>query len=267
MQINIKRIAALLTVSALLSCLASCKGDTGESDTESSLPPSDSPTVLYLPSPLPESEDMGEEYIDSFVFLGESTTYHLKSRGVLKDGADTKQVWGPKSGTLMLDATTASCRIVYPESGEELDIYEATRRKRPEFILLTFGLNGATRSISRGESYFSACYEKLIDTLLKASPDTTVILQSCFPVGKEMDVSGFSVDTATLNRYIEEINGWTERLAERRSLGYLNTAEILRNADGYLKVEYEADDHYHLNADAYRAILGYIRTHGYPSEV
>ena len=258
----IKCTVGALSVAAMLLCLTACKEKESGSDTALS----DSPALLLLPTPLAESEDMGEEYIDEFVFLGESTTYHMKSRGVLRNGSATKQVWGPKSGTLMLDPTTANCRIVYPETGEELDLCEAISRKRPKFILLTFGLNGATGIVTKGEDYFVACYEKLIGTLREASPETVVMLQSCFPVGADMDMSGFSADAATLNQYIEKINSWTERIAARRSLGYLNTAEILRDEKGYLKSEYQADDHYHLNTEAYKAILDYIRTHGYPEE-
>ncbi len=215
---------------------------------------------------LEQSEDAGKEYIDSFIFLGESTTYHLKNRGVLSGGQSTTQVWGPKSGTLMLDRSTASCRIVYPESNEEIDIAEAVERKKPKYMLLTFGLNGATKSISYGVEYFKSCYTKLIDTIHSASPSTVIILQSCFPVAKNMDMSSYSVNVATLNEYIDIINTWTHELAAEKGLGYLNTAEILKDKNGFLQYEYQVGDGYHLTADAYRKMLYYMRTHAY-SEV
>jgi aminoglycoside 3-N-acetyltransferase len=108
-----------------------------------------------------ESSDAGQKYIDSFIFLGESTTYHLKSRGVLSGGTETTQVWAPKSGTLMLDHTISECRIVYPQSKAEMELGEALRHNKPKYILLTFGLNGAVASVSRGENYFKGCYGKL----------------------------------------------------------------------------------------------------------
>ena len=79
-----------------------------------------------------ESIQSDAEFIDKIIFLGESTTYHLKSRGVLKDGTKTLQVWAPKSGTLMLDSTTYECRIIYPDTGEEIELSEALKKKRPE---------------------------------------------------------------------------------------------------------------------------------------
>ena len=207
-----------------------------------------------------ESESQGE-IIDKFIFLGESTTYHLKSRGVLSGGTQTTQVWAPKSGTLMLDASTAYCRIVYPETNEEIDLGEALARKKPRYILLTFGLNGAAKSVSKGSAYFKSCYSKLISAINSASPDTTVILQSCFPIGKDMDMSAHSVDAGTLNGYIDTLNGWTRELAEELSILYLNTAEKLKDGEGFLRPEYQTEDGYHLTKAAYVEILKYIRTY------
>lgn len=227
------------------------------------------PTDSYLDISafaLSESKDMGADYIDNFIFLGESTTYHLKSRGVLSGGNQTTQVWGPKSGTLMLDFSTSSCRIVYPETGEEIDLCEAMRRKKPTYMLLTFGLNGAAKSVSKGEQYFKSCYSKLISELQNASPDTVIILQSCFPIGKDMDMSAHSVDSSTLNSYIDKLNGWTCQLASELSLSYLNSSEVLKDSEGFLKKEYQTEDGYHLTKDAYIEILKYIRTHAYTED-
>lgn len=200
-----------------------------------------------------------QNFIDSIIFLGESTTYHMKSRGVLSGGTQTTQIWAPKSGTLMLDSATSSCRIVYPETGEEIDLCEAMRRKKPEYMLLTFGLNGASRSISRGSEYFKSCYAKLIRSLQEASPDTGIIIQSCFPIAKSMDMSEHSVDSKTLNEYIDIINGWSEELALTLNIPFIYSASVLKNSDGFLFEEYHVGDGYHLTREAYVKILEYIK--------
>lgn len=250
-----------LLIFSLLLCTSSCSREVFPSVSETA--DSTEAALTLGTDQLPPSCDLGQEYIDSFVFLGESTTYHLKNRGVLSGGTKTLQVWGPKSGTLMLDSSTANCRIVYPETGEEIDIGAALKQKQPKYILLTFGLNGATANISKGSEYFKGCYGKLVDTIQSSSPDTAVIIQSCFPVAENMDMSGYSVNVSTLNRYIDIINSWSAQLAEERSLGYLNTAEILKDENGALRPEYQAGDGYHLTKDAYIEILKYIRTHGF----
>ncbi len=246
-----KKLSYISLLSALLVCLGACAGaaDTASADMTA---PSDVPTGTA-------QSNVEEEYIDSFIFIGESTTYHLKSRGVLRDGRDTTQVWAPKGGTATLDASAVGMNIVYPETGEEMTIGEAARLKKPRRVLFTFGLNGATEKIKRGEEYFKACYLSLINSVRDNSPQTELIIQSCFPIAESMDVSAYSVDAATLNGYIDRINGWAEELARDEGLGYVNTAEAMKNKKGFLREELHVGDGYHLTADAYRLMLEYIQ--------
>lgn len=237
-------LAAILSVS-LISCKSSAPSDL-----------SDRKTAL-----MQQTADMGQEYIDSLIFLGESTTYHMKSRGVLAGGQQTTQVWAPKSGTANLDSSAAHLKIVYPQTGEEISVGEAAKRAQPKRIILTFGLNGAVQKISAGEAFFRYCYMALINAILENSPNTEIILQSCFPIAADMDVSNYSVDVIGLLECIKTINCWTHALAEDEGLGYLNTAEALCDEGGFLKKRFDAGDGYHLNTQAYLVILRYIRTH------
>ena len=222
-------------------------------------PKENAPIDEELPTALSDAkEETGQEYIDSFVFLGESTTYHLKSRGVLSGGTHTKQVWGPESGTINLDTTITSLQIVYPETGEHLTVGEALARKKPRRILFCFGLNGVVAKHRRGKEYFQACYRLLLDTAKLRSEKTEIYLQSAFPVAQNMDVSSYSVDVDTLNRYIDEINTWTQELAYEYGAIYLDTAEALKDQSGRLRVEYQIGDGHHLTAEAYRKMLSYI---------
>ncbi len=249
---NQKLSMALSTILILGLLLPSCRPRDGGSEEESLLPA----------AALQEGTDLGQAYIDSFIFFGESTTYHLKSRGVLTGGTETKQIWGPPSGTVNLDTTVGSLKIVYPPTGEQLTIGEAVRREQPKRMLLCFGLNGAVGNVRRGKDYFQSCYRIVIDAIKRNSPSTEILLQSAFPVAENMDMSHFSVDLDTLNAHIRTINGWTEELAEEYGIGYLNTAEILTDENGRLRTEYQNGDGHHLTAEAYRKILYYIRTHG-----
>ena len=243
---------------AVMLVLAACATDNTQS-TESKQDPS----LAVNTTVLQKCEDLGQEYIDSFIFIGESTTYHIKSRGVLKDGRDTKQVWAPKSGTINLDTTINTVKVIYPETNSELTISQAAKEKQPTRVILTFGLNGAVNKIKHGEEYFKSCYLSLINTIKEASPETVIIIQSCFPISDNMDMTNYTVDVKTLNGYIDTINSWSLSLATEHGLGYLNTQEILRDKNGYLKSEYQAGDGYHLNALAYEEILMYIRTHDF----
>jgi lysophospholipase L1-like esterase len=248
------KIKLLSIFLALLLFLASCTN----AKTAESIPCNESQSAL-----LGRTEDLGEEYLDSFIFFGESTTYHLKCRGVLRDGVNTKQVWAPSMGTVNLDFTTKDIRIVYPETGELLSVADAAARSRPQYLVMTFGLNGAVQKVKKGEGFFKASYKLLIDSVRNASPDTRIILQSAFPVASNMDMKSYTVSASTLNKYIDTINRWTLELASDEGLRYLDTSEILKDDNGFLLPEYQCGDGHHLTTEAYKQILAYIRTHGY----
>ena len=211
---------------------------------------------------LGETSDMGQAYLDSLIFVGDSTTAHLRSRGVLTGGTDTKQVWVPSDNTLLLDINITQKKIVYPHTGEQLTIAEAAAKDKPAYMVLTIGLNGVT-SFVNNKNLYQNCYGKLIDEIREASPDTKIILQSVFPVAANQKT--FSVDAATLNGYIDTLNGYVKELAEKKEVRYLDTASALKGADGNLPESYQNGDGIHLTAEGYRVILDYIRTHGYQS--
>ena len=223
----------------------------------------DDPPQNFSDALLKESEDLGDRYIDSFIFFGESTTYHLKSRGVLRDGVNTHQVWGPPNATVNLDLTTKDIKIIYPPTNEKMTIAQAVEREKPEYIVMTFGLNGAVQKFNKGAEYFKRSYLSLIESIRNSSPKTKIILQSAFPVAKNMDMTNYSIDVKTLNYYIDTINSWSLELASAEGLKYLNTSEILKDDTGSLYMEYQCGDGHHLTTEAYKKILTYIRTHGY----
>ena len=260
---RIQAIKKPFALALVLLLLSSC----GSDSISASLTVEESPSEQSISTALlPESEDLGKEYLNGFVFLGESTTYHLKSRGVLTGGTQTKQVWGPDNGTILLDSAITTLRIRYPETGESLTVGEAVARKKPKYLLLTFGLNGAPGFIKRGSEAFKSAYRSLLDAVRSASPDTQIILQSCFPIAANMDMSRYSITVDELNAQIDTINGWSRSLAEEYGIYYLNTAEILKDEAGRLKDSYQCGDGYHLTREAYLEILKYIRTHGCPKE-
>ena len=212
---------------------------------------------------LGETEDMGDGYIDSFVFFGESTTYHLKSRGVLSGGSSTTQVLGNKSGTAMLNSETSSMEVIDPKSGESVSLREAVRRNKPKYMLLSFGLNGAIRNIKGGKELFKANYKKLTDTIKEASPDTKIIIASCYPIAKSMDTSAYSVSPRELQGHINTLNSWALEFAADEDFRYLKICDALTDSEGFLREELQVGDGHHLTKDAYVIALTYIRTHGY----
>ena len=256
-----KIMLSICTLLSLALNLASCaRGEPRDNmpDTEAAR--------LSAQAELKASEDMGQEYIDGIIFIGESTTYHLKSRGVLKDGKNTDQVWSTSAGTMMLDSAIADIRIVYPQTHEQISIGEAARRAHPKIFVLTFGLNGAVSKIERGEEYYKSCYLLLVDELRKNSPDSEIIIQACPPIADNMDTSAYRVSADTLNSYIDTLNGWAKSMCAEQGIYYLASDVVLKDKRGYLDSAYQVGDGYHLNAEAYEKMLYYMRTHAIVKE-
>lgn len=258
-MLSIFKILSLIICAVLI--LSSCEKNEPSNDTLDT-----EVSKISADAELEATEDMGERYIDGIIFIGESTTYHIKSRGVLRDGKDTKQVWSTSAGTMTLDTNIAAARIVYPETLEEITLYEAASKAKPQIFMLTFGLNGAVSKVQRGEEYYKSCYMALIDELRRGSPDSDIIIQACPPVAENMDTSAYKVDVKTLNSYIDTLNGWAKRMCAEQGIYYLASNSALKNSKGYLEASYQVGDGYHLTASAYEKMLGYIRTHGIVKE-
>ena len=210
---------------------------------------------------LSQTADAGQAYQDKLIFVGDSLTAHLIHRGGLTGGKDTKQVWRPESNTLNLDSKVTSAKIIYPETGELMTIAEAAAKAKPEIMIITLGTNYGVSYLT--ENDFKACYTKLIRDVQKASPETTVILQSIFPV-----TTTCTSKTLT-NDKIDTCNEWVKEIAKDNGCPYLDTQSVLKDSNNALKPEYSSDATYqnddgiHLTATAYSVILQYIRTHAY----
>lgn len=240
-------IAVLIALSvAFILITQNCGGD---KPPEPDLPASNTTSAL-----LPETEDMGQQYIDSMIFVGDSNTAHLVGFGILNGGKDTRQVWVPKGSTITLDSEITNKTVEYPETGEFMTIAEAAAKRKPEYLVISLGTNGIGYL---NESQFKYCYKKLLDAVKEASPSTKIIVQSIYPVTSWYE--GISNDKINL------ANTWLLALAQECGVAYADTASVLRDGNGFLKEEYNSAhrDGYHINKTAAEQIIYYLRTHGY----
>ncbi len=208
----------------------------------------------YPNTVLKETADAGQKYIDKIVFLGDSTTYGLRKYEMLKDGFNTTQVWTPKSGTLTL-SNVSFATIVYPETNEEITIKEAVTRKKPEYLVITLGVNGVS---FMGEDYFKSEYKKMLESVIDASPDTKIICQSIFPVARS-----YTVLNKINNDKIRAANKWIVEVADEVGVKFIDTYSVLCDAEGWLPEAYQNGDGIHLNTQSFTLELNNIRTHAY----
>lgn len=195
-----------------------------------------------------------EDFISTLTFLGDSTTAHMTARA----GVEPSRVWASKSRYLNLSSRITYEKIVCPTNGEERTIAEVAGIVRPERLVITLGIDYGVYYYRDDIQIFAHYYEKLLDAILATSPDTTLILQSIFPVARTSRV--------ITNAMIDNANSTIEAIAKRRELVFVNATDALADEEGYLKEAYcYSDDGIHLTAAAYDAILKNIKS--YESEI
>ena len=206
---------------------------------------------------LGETPDAGREYLDKLVFLGDSTTYgigYYYDRGFSEELVPPSQVWTPASGTLTLPYY-ATATIVYPETGEEISIRDAVERAKPEYLVITLGVNGVS---FMDKDWFIRVYTELVESVKAASPETKIILNSIYPV-----TAGYPYQKDINNDRIRAANGWIEQIAADTGTRFLYTYESVADADGNLPEDSTNDIGIHLTGEAFTKVMQYIRTHEY----
>ena len=186
-------------------------------------------------------------FTDSLTFLGDSITAHMESRADVR----AAQIWASKARYLNLDSRITYAKIVAPDTGEEELIADVAARIRPPYLLVALGVDYGVYYYRNEPQTFAKYYEKLLDALSAASPDTKILLQSVLPVAESCK--------ALTNEMIDRTNTVIREIAARRGLSYLDTQSVLRDENGFLRAEYcYSEDGIHLTAKAYTAILNYI---------
>lgn len=217
----------------------------------------ESTDTLKSPAALKETPDYGANYINTIIFLGDSTISHMREAGVLYEGESTTQIWSDADGKLALDAKIDKTELYLPASDRTVYLTDAAAELKPDYLLITVGLENGVRYCT--EEQFKNYYTKLVVAIKEASPDTHIILNSIFPVSKKYERSTQGISKGK----IDTANSWIVEIAEEQGVKYLNSAEALKNGSGYLDSKYDSGDGLHLSNDGYAAFFEYVRTHGY----
>ena len=202
-------------------------------------------------------------YIKSLSFFGDSTTYHLKARGGI---AADKVIHGKAYTVSLAYLSDLRIRTASETDDDYKKVSDYFLTHHPERLVVTVGLGGGVTFVQNGKlskEDFMSLYKKLIRYIREASPETTVMLQSIFPV-LETNYIGAS------NDMIVEINSWIREYADENGLYYFDTHSVLTDENGALKSEYAVKkdgsgnvDGYHITVEGYTAILNYLIAYKY----
>ena len=191
----------------------------------------------------PQSSD----FLDQLTFLGDSTTAHLAARSALR----TEQIWATKERYLNLDPRITYANIVAPDTGKEETICTIAARLRPKYLVITLGVDYAVYYYRDRQDLLRFYYEKLLNGIEEASPDTVMVIQSIFPVARTCKV--------LTNEMIQRANATVAAMARERGLVFVDQTATLSDTQGFLRPEYcSSEDGIHLTAAAYEAVLAHL---------
>ena len=208
---------------------------------------------------LMETEDAGQEYIDSTLFLGDSNT----ARFIRVLDPETKKTFSTKNNTIGvvgmgIDAISSlACMDFYTG---RYTMPQAVKILQPERVIITFGTNNLYGNSTDATSFISR-YEAQVKTIENAYPYADIIINSIPPVSKVRDYTNVSmIQIDAYNKAIAE-------MCKKNDWKYLNSAEALKDKDtGYARPGYMVADGLHLDQKGLVALFKYIRTHAYITE-
>lgn len=208
---------------------------------------------------LAQTNDAGQDYIDSTLFIGDSNT----ARFLAVTNPDTNESFTSLENTIGvvgmgIDAITtlpvldfSTGRYTIPSSVEIL---------QPERIIITFGTNNLSGS-STDATGFIKRYETQLQAIVDAYPSVDLIVNSIPPVSEYH--SYINVTMTQIDAYNKAI----AQMCKDHDWKYLNSAETLKDRkSGYAREGYMVADGLHLSEEGLKALFTYIRTHAWITE-
>ena len=204
---------------------------------------------------LPETEDAGQEYIDSTLFLGDSNTARMYR---MFDYCSYDNAIG-SVGMSARSLQNFAC-VKFSGYGSYVTMPQAVALMQPRRVLVTFGTNDLSPNYSADS--FIENYRAGLQAIADAYPAADIIVNAIPPLGR-------SHSNANLTQsQVDEYNKAIVEMCDANGWKFLNSAEVLKDdATGYAKDGYvESGDGIHLTRAAMDALFDYIRTHSYITE-
>ena len=204
---------------------------------------------------LPETEDAGQEYIDTTLFLGDSNTARMYR---VFDYCSYDNAIG-SVGMSARSLQNYAC-VKFSGYGSYVTMPQAVALMQPRRVIVTFGTNDLDPNYSAAS--FAENYRAGLQAIANAYPAADIIVNAIPPLGR-------SHSNASLTQsQVDEYNKAIVEMCDANGWKFLNSAEALKDAaTGYAKEGYvESSDGIHLTRAAMDALFTYIRTHSYVTE-
>ena len=199
---------------------------------------------------LEKTEDAGQEYVDSLVFLVDSTYINLRELELV----GTNQVWATTSGSMSMDKVP-DIQIQFPNDGSQITASAAAMIAKPEILVIGIGMDGLTKVDA---DTFRANYDSLIIQIQSASPNTKIVC--CALPGV---VSSYSGSDKIGKEDVILGNEWVQQVCMDTGAYFLNVQDVLSERQQLLS-RFASSNNKTLNRLGIQEFLTYNQTHTVP---
>ena len=200
---------------------------------------------------LPETADAGEDYQKETLFIGDSNTVRLYANGLI-----SLQQFCAKEGIGTHAALTEGI-VTFKKDNNSYTIAQAVAKMKPRRVVIMLGTNDNGMAVEE----FVNNYTALVQAIQESYPYTDIIVNTVPPVPAN-HANYPNMDQTK----IDDFNMALLSMCEQMGLKFLNTAEVLKDANGYGREDYYQSGDIHLKPAGLKALLSYLRTHAYQTD-
>ena len=200
---------------------------------------------------LPETADAGEDYQKETLFIGDSNTVRLYANGLI-----SLQQFCAKEGIGTHAALTEGI-VTFKKDNNTYTIAQAVAKMKPRRVVIMLGTNDNGMAVEE----FINNYTALVQAIQESYPYTDIIVNTVPPV--PANHSNYPNMDQTK---IDDFNMALLSMCEQMGLKFLNTADVLKDANGYGREDYYQSGDIHLKPAGLKALLSYLRTHAYQTD-
>lgn len=185
------------------------------------------------------SKEYDPEFFSRGLIIGDSISVGLVNYGYLQPENVFAQIGLTPSSVLTadIDGTT---------------VYTKASGLNPDYICIMLGTNGLSYL---SEDFMAEKMGEFIDGLRQTCPNAKIFLISIPPV-----TAAHESEKPEKIENITKYNQHISKLAEEKSVTYVDTFILLQDSDGYLAEDYAEHDGLHLKGAAYPVLLSAIQT-------
>ena len=200
---------------------------------------------------LPETADAGEDYQKETLFIGDSNTVRLYANGLI-----SLQQFCAKEGIGTHAALTEGI-VTFKKDNNSYTIAQAVAKMKPRRVVIMLGTNDSGMAVEE----FINNYTALVQAIQESYPYTDIIVNTVPPVPAN-HANYPNMDQTK----IDDFNMALLSMCEQMGLKFLNSAEALKDANGYGREDYYQTGDIHLKPVGLKAMLSYLRTHAYQTD-